>query len=817
MLYIVIAVILFLSSVVSTYFSFYSYYAPDKSNVLFMTFLIIGIICLLVGTVFVFLFINKKNQANLKDMNTRLKKWRDISYHASKAGDEVFNELPIAILLYDGSYLVSWANQYAKNIFENTLNDIPLKNLSKDLLSCAESQIENTTINFSGKSYDVIHNAKNKILYLFDVSEREKIKKRYDERISCIGIIEIDNLEESLKRYDMQEKTNLRGQILGEVSDWIAVYKCYLQSSSEDKMIILFDKDALKKMIADTFSILSNVREISQKNRLKTSISMGIACFDVGFDELGSIAQNALELAERRGGDQVVVNLQGEKIKFFGGNTNSLEKNTLVEARMQAMSIKDAVEGSSNVLIMCHNFADCDAIGSMMAVYHMVSKSNVDVKMVFDPKRADVTVNKIYGIISANPDIVKNFVSLEEAMSLLKSTTLLIVTDTQSPSLVMFKELFDKAKRLSIIDHHRAGDDGYKDYLSYYVESSASSTVELVSEMFSFYDPTISFTSIEASIMLAGIIVDTNNFTMRSGTRTFEAAATLKSMGADMTFVRRLLQESLEGEKVLAEALTRAEIYGGRFGIICLDDQKIVEDRTILAKISDKQLTIAGVEAGFTIGRLDQQTVGISARSLGDDINVQTIMEQLGGGGHFNSAATQLKNLNVAELNQQLREILRLEYVEGGSGQMKVILNADVKGKGKKDEIIDVPNGYGNYLITNNLAVQATQDNIKLLEDRILKEKQDALNRRNLLKKIRDEIDGKSIVIKIKIGNGGKVFGSITTKLVCDEFEAQHHMHLDKKKVELPGDINSIGIYTATVKLDTDIVASFEINVEEKN
>ena len=148
---------------------------------------------------------------------------------------------------------------------------------------------------------------------------------------------------------------------------------------------------------------------------------------------------------------------------------------------------------------------------------------------------------------------------------------------------------------------------------------------------------------------------------------------------------------------------------------------------------------------------------------------------------------------------------------------MKVILLSDVKGKGKKDDIIDVPNGYGNYLVTNNLAVQATQDNIKLLEDRILKDQQDAENRRNLLKKIRDEIDGKSIVIKIKIGSGGKVFGSITTKLVCDEFEAQHHMHLDKKKVELPGDINSIGIYTATVKLDTDIVAQFEINVEEKN
>ena len=579
MLYIVIAVILFLSSIVSTYFSFYSYYAPDKSNALFMTFLIIGIICLLAGTVFVFLFINKKNEANLKDMNTRLKKWRDISYHASKAGDEVFNELPIAILLYDGSYLVSWANQYAKNIFENTLNDIPLKNLSKDLLSCAESGIEHTTINFSGRSYDVIHNAKNKILYLFDVSEREKIKKRYDERISCIGIIEIDNLEESLKRYDMQEKTNLRGQILGEVSDWIAVYKCYLQSSSEDKMIILFDKDALKKMIADTFSILSNVREISQKNRLKTSISMGIACFDVGFDELGSIAQNALELAERRGGDQVVVNLQGEKIKFFGGNTNSLEKNTLVETRMQAQAIKEAIEDSSNVLIMCHSLADSDAIGSTLAALHLAMSSNKDAKIVFEPEKADVTVKKIYESIEKDSVVKNYFVTEKQGLELMKASTLLIICDTQSPKLVMFPSIYEKASKVSIIDHHRAGDVEFNNLVSNYVETSASSAVELVTEMFMFYNDSITLTSLEASVMLAGIVVDTNNFTFRSGTRTFEAASTLRGMGADMVFVRKLLRESIDVEQTLAQALMRAEIFEQRFAIVKLDDSEIGKKR----------------------------------------------------------------------------------------------------------------------------------------------------------------------------------------------------------------------------------------------
>ena len=785
-------------------------------HTLALIFLIISVVSLILSMVFIFLFINRRNAEKMENLNIRLKKWTNISYHANKAGDEAFNKLPIGIVLYDELYQVTWANSHAKKIFNSQLNETPISSISKDLLDDVIMDKEEMLFTYENQSYDVIHNIENDILYFFEVTEREKIKSRYNARITAVGIIELDNLEESLKRFDMQEKANIRGQILGEVSDWISTYNCYLQSLSGDRMVIVMDKESLSKMMLDKFSILSKVRDISQKNRLKASISMGIACYDVDYDELGSIAQNAIELAIKRGGDQIVVNLQGEKIQFFGGSTNSLEKNTLVEARMQAMSIKDAVEGSSNVVIMCHNFADCDALGSMMAVYHMISSSGKDVKMAFDPNRADVTVKKIYDQIKKNPVISRYFVGLDEALDLLKPTALLIITDTQSPRLVMFKELLAKAKRLSIIDHHRAGNDGYSDYLSYYVESSASSTVELVSEMFMFYNPNITVTPFEASVMLAGIVVDTNNFTMRSGTRTFEAAATLKSMGADMIFVRKLLQEPLESEKILAEALMNAEVYGERFGIVCLSENQKIEDRTTLAKISDKQLTIAGVDASFTIGKIDDETIGISARSLGDSINVQLIMEQMGGGGHFNSAASQIKNITIQEVKDQLTEILRLEYVEGGTGVMKVILTQDVKGKGKKDTIIDVANGYANYLITNKLAVAATEENLINFEKQKEKERIEAENRKKLLMKLRDEINGKLISIKIKIGAGGKNFGHITTKLVCDEFEAQTGIHLDKRKVELPGNINSIGIFTATVKLEADIVANFEVKVEEK-
>lgn len=808
-----ISIALFIATGVCGYFTYY--YLVKNQPILSIVFLSAALVALAFGVFFLFLFFNRNNQEKIKSLQTRLKLWTNISYHVTGAGDEVFNNLPVGILVYDDSNDIKWANDYTKKIFNNSLVDSSLDVISKDLLSDVVHGKERMILKYGDASYDVIHNAKNDILYFFDVTQREEIIKRYNARITAVGIVGIDNLEESLKRFDVQEKTNLRGQILGEISDWVGNYNCYLQSVSNDRMVIVMDRESLDKMITDKFSVLTKVREISQKNRLKASISMGIACYDVESDELGTLAQNAIELAEKRGGDQVVVNVQGEKIQYFGGNTNSLEKNTLVEARMQTMALKEAVEGSSNVLIMAHNLADCDAIGSMLGVFHLVQSSNVDVKMVFQAELADVTVNKIFNEIQTVPSLASNFITEREAMDLLKPTTLLIITDTQSPRLCMFPGLYQNASRIFIIDHHRAGDAGYKESLSYYVETSASSSVELVSEMFMFYNEGIEVTPLEASIMLAGIVVDTNNFTFRSGMRTFEAASTLRSMGADMVYVRKLLREPMSVEQELASALMRAEIIAKRFAIVCLEEGHTVQDRTTLAKISDKLLGIEGVDTSFTIGMIAENTIGVSARSL-DSVNVQIIMEEMGGGGHFNSAATQLKDTTIEAVKEMLVEIIKREYVDDGDEKMKVILLADVKGKGKKNDIIDVANGYGNYLLTNKLGVLATNENLENLAREEEQERIDEERRRDVLKKLKEEIQGKFISIYIKVGADGKNFGHITTKLICDEFEAQTGIHLDKRKVELPAEINSVGIFTASVKLEKDIIATFEIKVIEK-
>lgn len=809
----ILSALFLIACITCSYFTYH--FIVTGEYIIAIVFLVLAVISLIGTMMFVFLYFNRNNHDKMESLKTRLKLWTNISYHVTQAGDEVFNNLPIGVLIYDDSYEIKWANDYSKKVFNHSLVDSSLSVISRELVDNVIMDKEAMILEHNDYSYDVIHNIQNNILYFFDVTKREQTIKRYNERVAAIGIVGIDNLEESLKRFDMQEKTNLRGQILGEISDWVDSYGCYLQTLSNDRMFIVMDRESLDKMILDKFSVLTKVREISTKNRLKASISMGIACYDVESDELGSLAQNAIELAEKRGGDQVVVNVQGEKIQYFGGNTNTLEKNTLVEARMQTIALKEAIEGSSNVIIMCHNLADCDAIGSMLGVLHLAISSNVETKLVFDPKLADLTVKKIYDEIMQTPSLASYFISLSEALDSLKPTSLLIITDTQSPKLAMFPSLINKAERISVIDHHRAGDDGYKDLLSYYVESSASSTVELVSEMFMFYSDNIEVTPLEASIMLAGIIVDTNNFTFRSGTRTFEAASTLKSMGADMVYVRKLLREPVTTEKSIAQAVMRAEIVGKRFALVCLDDNDIVEDRTTLAKISDKLLGIDGVDTSFTIGRINDNLIGVSARSL-ESINVQIIMEELGGGGHYNSAATQIADTTILTVKEQVLDIIKRDYMDDGDEKMKVILLTDVKGKGKKDQIIDVANGYGNYLLTNKLAVMATDDNLDNLAKQKEQERIDAEHRRDLLNKIKSEIQGKFISIYIKVGADGKNFGHITTKLVCDEFEAQTGIHLDKRKVELPADINSVGIFTAQVKLDKDIVATFEINVIEK-
>lgn len=759
------------------------------------------------------IFTTSKNK-KIDYLENRLEVWNNTAYHVKRAGDEAFNELPIGIILLDDNYEIKFANKYAKLIFQNKLIEKPLGSVHNDLYELVkkDEEIEREVISIYEKKYDMIFRKENKLIYLFDETQREEVTKKYRERTVALGIIYLDNIEESFASLAVAEKGELRGRYLGEIVSWISSYNGYLKSFDEDRSVIIVDYKALTQMIADKFSILDRIREISTEHNLRVTASIGIACWDVSYEELSTYAQNAIDLAEKRGGDQVVVNIQDQKIQYFGAKTNSSEKSSKVQIRMYAQTLKDLITDAKNVFIMGHTNMDTDSYGGMIGLLRMALITNENVRIVVDEEKCDSVVKKI---LETN---AREFVALnkyairsEDALDIMTDESLLIVVDTQSPMIAHNPKLIEKAKRLVVIDHHRQGDKGYENALMSHVDASASSSVELISQMIPFYGK-INISAYEATLMLSGIVVDTNDFTFRVSANTFEAASLLKEYGADMIKVRILLREDLNRSLQIASAMNRAKVIFNKFAIVALDDE--VVERVFLAQVSDKVLTIDGIAAAFTIGYISEGTVGISARSYGD-INVQILMEEMGGGGHFNQAACQRQS-SIQVLYDELYKILEREQLQDGEETMKIILTEDVKGKGVKGDVVEVANGYAMFLINGKKAIEATFENLKQLKEDKEREHQDEINHYNLVLKLKEEINNKSIRVGIKTGADGKLFGAVTTKMISEEFENEYGIHIDKKKISLAVDINSLGIYEASVQLYKDIEAKIEVQVVEK-
>ena len=289
-------------------------------------------------------FLYRKKDRKISWLSKRLEQWSNLSVHVNRAGDEVFTELPIGIIIYDELEEIKWVNRHAKRIFDDDLLERKVVEVHLDLAENLSKPENIYTIKVEDKFYEVIHRPENRIIYLFDATERENIRQKYIDRTPVLGIITLDNLEMEMKPFDLQETAKLRGQYLGEISDWTEKYNAYLKSYDDDSLMFILDNESFQKMKADKFTILDKVREISSNNGIRITLSIGIAAWDVSYEELGTYAQNAIDLAEKRGGDQVVVNVQGEKIQYFGAKTNALEKNNLLAARANTLALKDAIE-----------------------------------------------------------------------------------------------------------------------------------------------------------------------------------------------------------------------------------------------------------------------------------------------------------------------------------------------------------------------------------------------------------------------------------------------------------------------------------------
>ncbi|GAK73596.1 50S ribosomal protein L9 ['Chrysanthemum coronarium' phytoplasma] len=786
-----------------------------RRKIIFFIFNFFGKI-ILASFVISFLLHIKKN-AQIKKLKNKLSLWSKLSFHVSQIGEEVLNELPIGIVLIDiSSQEIQWLNPYASFILKNPEINSPLAQINENMaqLISTSDAIPKTIITLENQKFECFYKKDLSVFYLFDANEKEQIKHLFLQKTLALAMIAFDNLAESLIRYDLSEQSQIQGEYLSALSDYIEPYEGYLKQLIDDRFLLLLNRQNLDKMLENKFSILDTIRNISYKYQLKVTLSMGIACWNLSYEKLATYSQNAIELAQKRGGDQVVVNIENEKIKYFGAKIASLSKQSKVHARINAQNLVDILKKHPHCFIMGHTHTDLDALGSVIAFYKIATTihSESNNYIILDEEKLDKSLIPVYHqLIKTEAKTSLNIITTQQASKMIKDNSLIAVLDTQTKDMVNSPELLSLTSNIVVVDHHRATEEIIPSIFSY-VESSASSTVELLVEVMGFLEKEVHITAFEASIMYAGILIDTNAFIYRTSSRTFEVASKLKDLGADAIEVKSWLRKDFDKVLEINKLISEMEIFMDRFAII--QSSEIYENRSFLAQVAESVLNIRNVDAAFMIAQIADNKIAISARSY-NEINVQTIMEQMQGGGHLNSAATQLEGTNIKTVTDTLKHFLKLEY-EKGEKNMEIILLTDIPNKGKKHEIIKVNNGYGNFLIQNKKALLADKTNLAAIKQSQMLEQEQKRNHELLMHKLKQEIDDKKITLDIQLGPKGKIYGKITLKQISEEFLKVHNITLDRKKISLEGEIIAIGIYPVDVFLTDQIKATFFLNVTER-
>jgi len=759
------------------------------------------------------LFSRQKRVGKIRILESKIKEASLLQKRLKNSEDIALNYLPVGMFLYDDTYTIIWANSSAKEYFSNILIDRKISFIHEDLFLQIQKREGKFLTSVYGKDYEIVHYPKNKCVYMFEVTERESIKRRLKENTMVIGILNLDNLDEATANLDFQVKTSLQGKYLAALDNWCKKYDIYFLNLRSEKSAFIMPRKQLELAMKDEFTILDLINEISTQNEVRVTLSMGIACAEVNSDLLGQSAEDALKLAHGRGGDQVVVNMQNQPLKFYGGKSNTVEKRTKITARINSKAISDLISKHEATLIVPHKSTDLDAFGAAIGLLHLATVQNKKAHIVLDFDMVDQTTNKVIDMLNREyVKLMEYIIDSNDAMDQINQNTLLIIVDHHSPSQMIEPKLLDKTKSIAIIDHHRRVDNLLTEVNLSYVEPYASSSVELVVELMELYNYELEIDSFEATIMLAGMMIDTNNFTYRTGVRTFEAAAMLKMYGADPFKARMILRESLDDIKTKSNLVNSAHIINSHFAIAAMSpDSKT--DRVQLAKTADELLEIDGIIASFAIGNLGNDTIALSSRSI-DRFNVQIIMEQFGGGGHLNNAAAQVVGGNIQDIVTKIEEILNTNYKE--EQNMKIILTKDVKGKGKKGEIIEVANGYGNFLLTSKQAIEASQANVKSIENERIKIEKEAEIEIEAMKRLKSEIESSPLKLYVKIGESGKLFGAVSSKQIADEYKRFYNLEIDKRKIQLEDNIHSLGEYKIPIKLHKDVIATINLQILEE-
>jgi c-di-AMP phosphodiesterase-like protein len=583
-----------------------------------------------------------------------------ISHRVKKAGIEVIQGLPIGILLYNEEKIIAWHNPFvAKMLGKESVIDEPLV----DVLPLFKNRKEKdgkAEIKIGSHTYQVIIKSEERLLFFQDITAQTDLLKRYQEEKLAIGVVMMDNLEEATQGMDDQTRSMLLAKVTGEINDWAQRHQIYLRRTASDRYLILLNQKALHDLEQTRFEILDEVRDLTIEQKVPFTLSIGIGAGLDSLVDLGNLAQTSLDMALGRGGDQVAVKV-GQRLAFYGGRSNAVEKRTRVRARVISHALRDLIKESDKVVIMGHKMPDMDSIGAAIGVLKAVQLSQKEGYIVLEG--INPSIQRLMETIHEEGKLSRWFITPEQALQMMNPRTLAVVVDTHKASLVAEPKLLQLTQRIVIIDHHRRGEEFISTAVLVYMEPYASSASELVTELLQYIHERVTLGVLEATTLLAGITMDTKSFSMRTGARTFEAASFLRRSGADSALIQRLLKEDFESFVNKAEIIKHAEILYDHVALAVTEPNR-KHSQLLIAQVADTLLNMTDIAASFVISERQDGLIGISARSLGE-INVQLVMERLGGGGHLTNAATQMEG-NLQEVANRLKQVLsEIEAEEG--------------------------------------------------------------------------------------------------------------------------------------------------------
>ena len=590
----------------------------------------------------------------------------NLSYRIKRSEQEAMIKMPLGILLYDNEHQIQWVNPYLQlylkdeDLIGHTIKSVDA-NLDKLLNEAIEAKTaENRMVQWDGHQFEMVVQDELGVIYLLDITKYAKIEDKYENERLAIGQIFIDNYDELSEVMHDQELTSMSSYVQNTLSNYAKKFNAYLKRIDEDHFLILLHMQDLTKMEDDKFSVLDKIRQETNRNNTPLTLSIGIAAGSDSLIEIADQAQSNLDLALGRGGDQVVLRQPGKDAHFYGGKSNPMEKRTRVRARMVSQAISELFKDADQVFVVGHQRPDMDSVGSGIGVVKLARLQGVKANFVLDTKKTNYDVGRLVARMKEEKSDDDIFISPKDALDEVTNKSILVMVDHSKYSITYSPELYDHLKnRIIVIDHHRRGEEFPENPMLTYVEPYASSACELVTEMIEYQQPTGGkrvLTDLEATAMLAGIVVDSKEFSLRTGTRTFDAASYLRSIGADSSIVSSLLKEDIDSFLERTHLVATLKMVRPHMAVICGPDDQII-DPIITAQAADTALDLENVGASFAITRRSQDTIGISARSMGK-INVQIIMEKLGGGGHLSNAATQIKGVTIEEAKQKLLDAI---------------------------------------------------------------------------------------------------------------------------------------------------------------